>query len=268
MQNADDFIRLMKQQADAIAASDENLQYFLSVLNQRYIAVDTYCSRAAIRAFYFALSLALTLYLDDVPGRSTNIARLRGPDLEPDFTLAYKFNLNFNDIPDLNCSFYLAQTLARAFDFISSHFMVYGIQNTRDASVVGNLFIPITVHLHKAFSHIKYLDYELQGKLQLLISQLYEAEGRSEENLVWGKYSGRYWTAQLRVVMIEHRNIGHDWQFNEQQKTLLKQYYDANKLLVDCLNSGCAVSREVRQEIEDTLLLPIAEIEKRQQPIS
>jgi predicted NACHT family NTPase len=35
----------------------------------------------------------------------------------------------------------------------------------------------------------------------------------------------------------------------------------------DCLNSDCYVSREVRQEIEETLLLPIAEIEKRQQRV-
>ncbi|MEQ9666955.1 NACHT C-terminal helical domain 2-containing protein [Coleofasciculus sp. G2-EDA-02] len=63
--------------------------------------------------------------------------------------------------------------------------------------------------------------------------------------------------------MIQYRNIGHNWQFSDSQKQLLKQYYDANKLLVDCLNSDCYVSQEVRQEIEDTLLLPIAEIEKR-----
>ena len=59
--------------------------------------------------------------------------------------------------------------------------------------------------------------------------------------------------------------IGKNWQFSEEQKELLMQYYDANKLLVDCLNSYCVVSDKVRQEIEDTLLLPIAEIEKRQQ---
>jgi hypothetical protein len=35
--------------------------------------------------------------------------------------------------------------------------------------------------------------------------------------------------------------------------------------LVDCLKSDCYVSREVRQEIEDTLLLPIAEITQRSQ---
>lgn len=57
--------------------------------------------------------------------------------------------------------------------------------------------------------------------------------------------------------MIEYHNIGHDWQFSNTQVSLLQQYYDANKLLVDCLNSDCYVSQSVRQEIEDTLLLTI-----------
>ena len=66
-------------------------------------------------------------------------------------------------------------------------------------------------------------------------------------------------------MIIEHRNIRHDWQFSDAQIKRLQQYYNANELLVDCLNSDCYVSRDVRQEIEETLLLPIAEIEKRQQ---
>ncbi|MEG4117566.1 hypothetical protein QUA43_08840 [Microcoleus sp. N9_B4] len=33
-------------------------------------------------------------------------------------------------------------------------------------------------------------------------------------------------------------------------------------MLVDCLNSGCNVSPAVRQEIEEKLLLPIANIQK------
>ncbi|WP_442944273.1 NACHT C-terminal helical domain 2-containing protein [Nostoc sp.] len=70
---------------------------------------------------------------------------------------------------------------------------------------------------------------------------------------------------QLREVMIKYRNIGYDWQFSDKQKELLKQYYNANKILVDCLNSDCYVSLEVRQQIEETLLLPIAEIKQRQQ---
>ncbi|MEG5036284.1 NACHT C-terminal helical domain 2-containing protein, partial [Microcoleus sp. AT3-D2] len=59
------------------------------------------------------------------------------------------------------------------------------------------------------------------------------------------------------------RNIGRNWIFSEQQKSLLRKYYDANKLLVDCLiNSGCNVSPAVRQEIEETLLFPIAHLQK------
>ena len=63
--------------------------------------------------------------------------------------------------------------------------------------------------------------------------------------------------------MIKHRNIGHDWQFSDKQKEKLQQYYDANKFLVECLDSDSYVTREVREEIEETLLLPMAEIEKR-----
>ena len=69
--------------------------------------------------------------------------------------------------------------------------------------------------------------------------------------------------------MMEYRNIGHDWQFtqeemqfSEQQIELLQEYYDANSLLIECLISDCFVTREVRNKIEDELFLPIAEIEK------
>ncbi|MFN6468082.1 MAG: NACHT C-terminal helical domain 2-containing protein [Nostoc sp. SerVER01] len=51
--------------------------------------------------------------------------------------------------------------------------------------------------------------------------------------------------------------------FTEEDKKLLKQYYDANKLLVHYLKSNNDVTSEVRSHIEDTLLLPITEIEKR-----
>jgi len=62
--------------------------------------------------------------------------------------------------------------------------------------------------------------------------------------------------------MIKHRNIGHDWQFSVQQKEVLREYYDANLLLVECLNSDCDVTPAVLQEIGETLLLPSAEIQK------
>ncbi|MEH2452457.1 NACHT C-terminal helical domain 2-containing protein [Nostoc sp.] len=100
--------------------------------------------------------------------------------------------------------------------------------------------------------------------LQKLRDQLPSGQD-SEESQKWWLANGKAWCEELREVIIKYRNIGHDWQFSNEQKELLQQYDDANKLLVDCLNSDCYVSREVRQKIEDTLLLPIAEIKQRQQ---
>ena len=63
------------------------------------------------------------------------------------------------------------------------------------------------------------------------------------------------WTQELRQVCIDLRNIGHDWQFTDEQVELLEQYYASNLLLVECMNRSY-VSKPVREEIESTMLLP------------
>lgn len=105
------------------------------------------------------------------------------------------------------------------------------------------------IKLHRSIRHI-------QDKLLAIFST------NLDDFDMWWQTNNRIWTEQLREIAIEHRNIGHDWQFREAQEKLLRQYYDANKLLVECLNSDCYVSREVRESIESTLLLPISSIEK------
>jgi hypothetical protein len=61
---------------------------------------------------------------------------------------------------------------------------------------------------------------------------------------------------KTQMISTHLRYVGHNWGFNPEQKELLDCYCDANKLLIDCLNSSCVVSNEVREEIENTLLLP------------
>ncbi|WP_044290731.1 hypothetical protein [Rivularia sp. PCC 7116] len=67
---------------------------------------------------------------------------------------------------------------------------------------------------------------------------------------------------KLRIMLVKHRNIGHDWQFNKKQEELLYEYYFANELLINCLNSDSDITLKFRSYIEDTLLLAIAEIEQ------
>lgn len=59
-------------------------------------------------------------------------------------------------------------------------------------------------------------------------------------------------------------HIQYPWQFSPEQQQVLQRYYDANQLLIDCLNSNCEVTAAIRQEIEATLLLPQKESEDRE----
>ncbi|MEG4406085.1 NACHT C-terminal helical domain 2-containing protein [Microcoleus sp. MON2_D5] len=66
----------------------------------------------------------------------------------------------------------------------------------------------------------------------------------------WRKEFGSCWLAKFKTA------IGYNRDFRPQQKTLLKQYYYAHNLLVECLNSdNCQVTPAVRQKIEDKMLL-------------
>jgi len=59
-----------------------------------------------------------------------------------------------------------------------------------------------------------------------------------------------------RAVTMNCRHLGQGLATHQPAQEALEQYYDANKLLVDCLNSYCDVSPAAREEILETLLVP------------
>jgi predicted NACHT family NTPase len=71
----------------------------------------------------------------------------------------------------------------------------------------------------------------------------------------WWESDKKIWFQHLGETAISH--------FSEQQNQQLKHYCDANKFLLELLAIENAASIEVRQEIEDNLLLPIAELKRR-----
>ena len=107
------------------------------------------------------------------------------------------------------------------------------------------------------------LDPELKSSLQQLKEQLPNRYIDKRGFDAWWQSNGEVWTGQLRSVMIKHRNIGHDWQFSPEQKQLLKNYYNANSLLVECMNIASHITPNVREAIEDSLLLSVNEIDGR-----
>jgi len=99
---------------------------------------------------------------------------------------------------------------------------------------------------------INYLDYRFEEIFELIPSLPY---GRNDDAIE--KITSIVGTDNFK----EYAKKG--WRFNQEQGDLLRQYYNANLTLIYCLHNTNAVSDEMRQVIEETLLLPIAEIEKR-----
>ena len=108
------------------------------------------------------------------------------------------------------------------------------------------------------------LDAGFYKALQQLKDQLPTPNQNQEILQTWWqeKYAG--WFEQLSHAISHYRNIHHPWQFSPEQEQTLKRYYDANQLLVDCLNSNCEVTAAIREEIESTLFLSQRELEDRE----
>ncbi|MEH2076016.1 MAG: NACHT domain-containing NTPase [Nostoc sp.] len=168
----------------------------------------------------------------------------------------------------------------RAFYFSLSFFRAFSISRVISLSRSLEMFLPLNfdfdldfelcrpVNLSLDIDLSRSLSKILNPELKHLLQQLQEQLPDGKDWKIFRKWwldDMQAWREELRAVIIKHRNVGHDWQFSERQKELLNQYHNANLLLISFLNSDCYVSREVRQQIEDTLLLPIAEIKQRQQ---
>ena len=111
---------------------------------------------------------------------------------------------------------------------------------------------------------IMVLDAGFYKSLQQLQNQLPPSSQNKERFQIWWQAHHSAWIEELRSTIAHYRNINHPWQFSPQQQQVLEAYYNANQLLVDCLNSNCEVTAAIREEIEATLLLPQTELEDRE----
>lgn len=100
--------------------------------------------------------------------------------------------------------------------------------------------------------------------LQQLKNELPTSYHTQRAMQTWWQQNYPNWMERLKVAITHYRNISHPWEFSAEQQKILKRYYDANQLLVDCLNSNAEITPTIRQEIEATLLMPQQELEERE----
>lgn len=258
LRSADYLLQLIKQQTDQLLAADNDLQAFLTWLSEKSSAVTADYKCVAVRTFYLTLERILTLVSDRFTLDSA--IALAGNTLEIAFTLDRELALNRTLELDL--------TLRSSHDLVLDRGLVLALARALVLNRVLELDLAPELELDQALAlevnltrsldlAASTLNPELALALKRLEAQLPDPEIGIGKFKQWWQAKGRAWVNKLRTVINSHRNIGHNWQFSEQQQTALNQYYDANSLLVDCLNSYCYVTRAVRQEIEETLFLPI-----------
>lgn len=225
LRSADSLVLLMKQQIDAIVAQDLYLQEFLTWASQTALVPPP---PAANRAFYLALA--------------------RTPHIAPHFILTCT----------LDQGIFLDAALDHLVLECTTEFKSDVVDACADA-------------LNTALAIV--LEPELNQALQQLKDQLPAAKQSREKLYLWWQTNYPAWIEQLKAAIsakrnsegtTKHRNTQHDWNFSPEQQELLQRYYDANQLLLDCLNSHCEVTATVRQEIKATLLLPQKELEERE----
>jgi hypothetical protein len=104
-----------------------------------------------------------------------------------------------------------------------------------------------------------------EKRWQEIIIRLLESQSRSDRLLYRIKQATDYLIddPQLQELIARHHKIDYCWDLTNEQQQKLHHYDDANKFLVKLLEIENAVSPEARQEIEDNLLLPIAELKRR-----
>ena len=108
------------------------------------------------------------------------------------------------------------------------------------------------------------LDPGFSKSLQQLKEELPLAHEDEDDLQDWWNANYSDWVESLRSTIDRYRNLRTSWQFSPDQQQVLQHYYDANQLLMDCLNSNSEVTVAIRNEIETTLLLPQKDLEDRE----
>lgn len=231
LSNADELLLLMKNKIDGFLSKDDYLQDFLREINEKSTSTEIFVDSklAAVRAFYFDIDFTIDqnrLLGEHIDQRANNVLVCA----------------SFLSRVLKETSLHAAIALAKKYDADHER----SITNAPSANYVMDVALKIVLNS-------KQLKTGVREKLQEVRENLYQ--GDSEEEKV------KQLADKSRTVAKNNHQMGKDWHFNDDQKELMKQYYNANLLLISCLKTDCYVNLKLRKEIEDTLLLPIDEVE-------
>jgi predicted NACHT family NTPase len=221
--SADDFLQLIKVEVDKLVLYSQKLYNFLVWVEQKSSLVKTSHHPSAIRSFYFNLALPIQHQL----ARDQNLA------LSLDREIAGELDINLS--LDLALTHAISVSMGISSSIFSQRISAVYLSLEIDDLLVGKP--------------------NLSKKIRELKNELPPTNQARNVLKAWWEANGDTWTIKLKNAIIEECQIGNNWQFSPSDSKLLQQYWEGNKLLLECLRSSMNVSKDLRRSLEESLFL-------------
>ncbi len=266
LDSLDNTLLLMKKEVDNLLARDSKYQEFLEWLRKITLLPTDYIDYTPVyfRAFYLCLEYVYSFNIFEQE-EYLELANFFGiPSIQDIQKILLEF-ITSTDVSKIDESQKVAYEI--------HEYLLYELLIDRrlyellEYERYGDFFSKSSLASEiDNFTKDQYIELELQLELQKLKHELPDPNQKEEQFDPWWETNSKNWFEKLRKVIIEHRDIGHNWQFSYDDCLLLEEYYQANVLLLYCLyDCDYNLADSVRNKIIDELFLPIAEIEKRKE---
>ena len=230
LSKADFLIPNMKEQVDLIMAEDRDLQSLLIWANQRASYYQFSEQLSSIRIYYLTLASQLM-----------NLFPINTPT---HFLENLIKTIDSQSQIEIRQSFILDSKLSQAY---------YSPRNRR-----YNSEFAITI----AKSNNKILKFYFDDQwLDILKKPIPNPDDNKPRFDTWWQSDGKSWTEQFNFFFTQQPKIIPNFGLTSGQLDRLKQYFISNEFLLECMNTNCIISRNVRQEIINNLFIPIGEID-------
>ncbi|MBD2104464.1 NACHT domain-containing NTPase [Leptolyngbya sp. FACHB-261] len=243
--DSNEFLRLMFCQINDLV-DNEPLQQMLSWLDR--VTTASNVASSSWRAAYLALDLDIDLYIN-------NRAKI-------DHSLAYKLSAELRGLNlerkkimprqpkcKLELDLGVVLTLACACAQVSEP---TNLEEEHDYALLSDVLqgdLEIVPRLEGAIADAEDLGYtELVEELVTLRNYKPRAD---VPGLGW-----RVWAHGLREAMTQYLDVGYDVKFSEEDATALEDYLYVSHLLLECLQGDSYSSKDLRERLIDSLLLP------------
>jgi hypothetical protein len=241
-------LREMKRHIDKPVSRDPKIQEALVWCCRKTTAVAGDQPEPALRISYLALDrdLALARALARARARDLALARARARARALDLSLALDL--------DLDLALDLDHDLALALDLALDRARARARALDLDRALARAL--ELIRRLPKSPVHER-----MRKELQSLKARIPERQPAE-----WWLEHGPQWLTDFRQFLEERRDLRLEWNWSREQLRVLHRFLDANQLLLMCMNSAPGLTSANRDWLNQTILLPAAEIDKMPPP--